>query len=144
MLQSRRENKINTGEMQLSGEGLQRWVWKREGLTSVLNAGPQALLWLETGTPRDPLDGEEHYNITKQEEMNAVININKYTEENQLSSQAKSLNLRASNTSQFMCSAPTLSWIFITTEYDLAVELLIDLTGVYSTAYVDLWCHRSV
>lgn len=64
--------------------------------SSVLNAGPQTR---ETGIPPDLLHGEELYNIRKQEEMNAVININKYTEENQLSSQAKSLNLRASNTS---------------------------------------------
>lgn len=43
--------------------------------------------------------------------MNAVININKYTEENQLSSQAKSWNLRASNTPIYVfCSNTQLNF----------------------------------
>lgn len=50
--------------------------------------------------------------------MNALININKYTEDNQLS---KKLQPASQQLSQFMSSAPTLILIFIATEYDLAV-----------------------
>lgn len=50
--------------------------------------------------------------------MNALININKYTEDNQLS---KKLQPASQQLSQFMSSAPTLILIFIATEYDLTV-----------------------
>lgn len=50
--------------------------------------------------------------------MNALININKYTEDNQLS---KKLQPASQQLSQFMSSAPTLILIFITTEYNLTV-----------------------
>lgn len=65
--------------------------------------------------------------------MNALININKYTEDNQPS---KKLEPASQQRSQFMSSAPTLSWIFITAEYDLTVQLLIDLTRIYSRVYI--------
>lgn len=61
--------------------------------------------------------------------MNALININKYTEDNQPSKKLEPA-------SQFMSSAPALSWIFITAEYDLTVQLLIDLTRIYSRVYI--------